>query len=438
MKKLLALILSLLMVLSLAACGAPAEEAPAEEPAEEAAAAETSDFPGAVLTFEDVKEGGVTIIWTLTLRVDGSFFLEENNPFAGVSEHAGESYTVDGDTVTCEGLEPFPMSDIFNVESFTATFNEQFFAPEGYELAEPKSDHLSDYQTVPGTYAYEAYKADFDFSIYWTLVLNDDGTFTLTEDNSMIGSLDEHAGASYEVDGDLVTLHGLDPFPMDDIFKKTDVVVICAEDMTFIPKEAVVDETEEADASDEPSGEPAGLTFNDAKEDGLVIVWSLLLNEDGSFTLTENNPFLGATEHTGESYTEDGDTVTLSGLDPFPMSDIFNVDSITVTVNAKHFAPEGYELEEVVIYSFEEEKADTGLVLNWTLELLDDGSFILTEINPNFADPKVYNGSEYEIDGDTIHCGHMENGPAMGDWAVETDGFDVTVDAETMTFVPVV
>ncbi len=76
--------------------------------------------------------------------------------------------------------------------------------------------------------------------------------------------------------------------------------------------------------------------------------------------------------------------------------------------------------------------------MTWTLELKSDGSFVLTEINPNFTDPKVYHGSEYEIDGDTVRCGHMEDGPAMGDWAVETDGFTVIIDTEALTFEPIV
>ena len=448
MKKFLALMLALVMVLSLAACGGgsnePANDEPAndqpvnDEPANETPAV-PDGFQGAVLTFEEVKEdAGITIVWTLTLRVDGTFYLEENNPFAGASEHAGESFTIDGNTVTCNGLEPFEMSDIFNVESFTATFNEQFFAPEGFELAEPKSDHLSDYQTVPGTYTYEAYKADFDFSIYWTLELKDDGTFTLTEDNSIMGNVEEHAGASYDVDGDIVTLHGLEPFGMDDIFKKSEVVVITAEDMTFIPKEALTDD-EGGSGGEASAASPDALVFNDVKEGGMMtIVYLLVLNDDGSFTLTEQNPFAGDQEHAGASYTIDGDTIKLEGLEPFEMSDIFNVDSLTVTFNEVYFAPEGHELEEVTVYTFEEEKADTGITLTWTLLLKGDGSFVLTEINPNFNDPKVYHGSEYEIDGNTVKCGHMEDGPAMGDWAVETDGFTVTIDEENLTFEPVV
>ena len=436
MKKLFALMLALIMVFSLVACGNTATEPETTVPEE---TVKQNDFPGAVLTYEDVKDdGAVTIVWTLTLRVDGTFLLEENNPFKGATEHAGASYTVDGNTVTCTGLEPFEMSDLFNVTEFTATFNEQYFAPEGCELAEPKSDHLSDYQTVPGTYTYEDYKADFDFSIYWTLVLKEDGTYTLTEDNSMIGAVEEHAGASYEVDGDIVTLRGLEPFGMDDIFKKTEVVVITSEDMTFIPKEAIKDESEEG-AEEEAAPVTGGYTFNEVKDGGeITIVWTLNLNEDGTFTLTETHPFKGDTEHAGAGYTVEGDTITLTGLEPFEMSDIFNVDTLTVKFNEQHFAPEGQELEAVILYTFEETKEDTGLVLNWTLMLNDDGSFVLTEINPNFPNPKVYHGSEYTIEGNLVHCGHMEDGPAKGDWAVETDGFTVEIDTENLTFVPVV
>lgn len=435
--------MALIMVFSFVACGDTTEPTVNTPPVEDNTADEPStpanDFPGAVLTFEDVKDNGaVTIVWTLTLRVDGTFLLEENNPFAGATEHAGASYTVDGNTVTCNGLEPFEMSDIFNKDSFTATFNEQFFAPEGYELAEPVSDHLSDYQTVPGTYVYEAYKADFDFTIYWTLVLKDDGTFTLTEDNSMIQNIEEHEGASYEIDGDIVSLHGLNPFGMDDIFKKSDVVVICAEDMTFIPKEALSDNNSSSGSNQSEAVPGAGAyIFNDVKEGGMMtIVWSLELKDDGTFTLTEENPFAGASAHNGTGYTVNGDTVTLEGLEPFEMSDIFNVDTLTVKFNEVYFAPEGFDLEEVVVYTFEEEKADTGITLTWTLLLKGDGSFVLTEINPNFNDPKVYHGSEYEMDGNTVNCGHMEDGPAMGDWAVETNGFTVVIDPENLTFEP--
>lgn len=455
MKKLLALMLALVMVFALAACGNTNEqqnqngEPPASDPGSDPNSGANSNIlpEGAYLLFEDVKDGGaITITWALTLKVDGSFALEEQHPMAGSTEHAGASYSVSGDTVTCTGLDPFPNSDIFNVDSFTAKFNEQFFAPTGYALAEPVSDHQSDYVTVPGTYAYEAYKADFDFSIYWTLELKDDGSFTLTEDNSMLGNIEEHAGASWEADGDIVSLHGLEPFGMDDIFKKTDVVVITFADMTFIPKEALSGDSGSGGGSaGGPGGGPAAssaggsYTFTDVKEDaGISFVWTLTLNEDGSFSLTEDHPMAGLSTHDGAKYTVDGDSITLEGLDPFPMSDVFNVDTLTVKFNEAHFAPEGKELEKVTVYTFEDVKADTGVTLTWELLLKDDGSVVLTEINPNFGDPKVYHGSEYTADGNTVKCGPLEDAPGMNEWAFSADGFTVTLDPDALTFEPVV
>ena len=67
------------------------------------------------------------------------------------------------------------------VDSFMETADE----PREVEQIEYDADGT----VVPGTYVFEDYKADMDFSIYWNFTLNEDGSYTLSEDNPFIRSM---------------------------------------------------------------------------------------------------------------------------------------------------------------------------------------------------------------------------------------------------------
>ena len=65
--------------------------------------------------------------------------------------------------------------------------------------------------------------------------------------------------------------------------------------------------------------------------------------------------------------------------------------------------------------------------IEWTLTLLADGSYALTEKNDMFPDSNTYTGSAFTRDGDTVVCSAMTGGgPGVYTWA-DPAGFTVTV-----------
>jgi len=210
---------------------------------------------------------------------------------------------------------------------------------------------------VPGTYTFEDYKADMDFSIYWNFTLNEDGSYTLTEDNPFIG-LQEYAGQSSETDGNRVTCG---PMDADKATKEGDwaypdgfSILVNADAMTFQP-EHISDEVfgrEEGGPSEEPAAdgetEAAGQVFvyDDYKE--MVdahIMWTLTIKEDGSFTLVEDNPFGGVQEYAGAEAVVEDDQIVCGPMDPAPAAgDWAFPDGFTVSITGEGtFEPTVFE-----------------------------------------------------------------------------------------------
>jgi hypothetical protein len=90
-----------------------------------------------------------------------------------------------------------------------------------------------------GTYVYDDYKADMDFSIVWTLTVNDDGSYTLTEDNPFIG-VAEYAGQTSEFDGNRINCGEMDADKAttegDWAYPTGFSVLVDADNMTFQPE----------------------------------------------------------------------------------------------------------------------------------------------------------------------------------------------------------
>ena len=75
------------------------------------------------------------------------------------------------------------------------------------EKEKNKLTYVSDYTVVAGTYYYfEIKEATSAASIPWILVLKDDHSFTLTEENSLKGTIDNYAGGVWVSDGNKVSL----------------------------------------------------------------------------------------------------------------------------------------------------------------------------------------------------------------------------------------
>lgn len=201
---------------------------------------------------------------------------------------------------------------------------------------EPKETVTLEYdangKVVPGTYVFDDYKADMDFSIMWNFVLNEDGSYTLSEDNPFIG-VQEYAGQTSETDGNRVTCG---PMDADKATKEGDwayptgfSILVDAENMTFQP-EHISDEVfgREEGEDGQPQGGPGGpqdaaedqvFTYDDVKEDmNVTFVWTLTVKADGSFTLTEDNPFIGLKEYAGTEAKVEGDQIICGAMDPAP------------------------------------------------------------------------------------------------------------------------
>ena len=75
------------------------------------------------------------------------------------------------------------------------------------EKEKNKLTYVSDYTVAAGTYYYfEIKEATSAASIPWTLVLKEDHSFTLTEKNSLKGTVDNYAGGVWVSTGNKVTL----------------------------------------------------------------------------------------------------------------------------------------------------------------------------------------------------------------------------------------
>jgi hypothetical protein len=90
-----------------------------------------------------------------------------------------------------------------------------------------------------GTYIYDDYKADMDFSIVWTLTVNEDGSYTLSEDNPFIG-VAEYAGKSSDFDGNRINCGEMDADKAttegDWAYPTGFSVLVNTDDMTFQPE----------------------------------------------------------------------------------------------------------------------------------------------------------------------------------------------------------
>lgn len=212
---------------------------------------------------------------------------------------------------------------------------------------------------VPGTYTFDDYKAAMDFSIVWTFTLNEDGSYELSEDNPFIG-VAEYAGRTSETDGNRVICGAMDPDKAttegDWAYPTGFSVLVNVDDMTFRP-ENISDEVFGREEGEDggPAGGPGGpqntassgtYTYDDYKE--MVdahIIWTLTINEDGSFTLSEDNPFGGLKEYAGKEAKVEGDQIICGAMDPAPeQGDWAFPDGFTVKITGEGtFEPTTFE-----------------------------------------------------------------------------------------------
>lgn len=92
-------------------------------------------------------------------------------------------------------------------------------------------------------------------------------------------------------------------------------------------------EVKETEVSEDLSGENSDVAGDyvyteNAMDGSLQIPWTLTLNGDGTYILTEENPFMGKMEHKG-TYTYEGDVLHTSAFDVAPqvVADFLNNDT---------------------------------------------------------------------------------------------------------------
>ncbi len=169
----------------------------------------------------------------------------------------------------------------------------------------------------------------FGMAIDWTLTLNADGTYVLTEKNDFVGEK-SYNGKEYTKDGNNVKCGPMESGP--DVFD-------WANPAGF---EATVSGGKFAPAGVEieAEDEPATYKYSETNPFGMAIDWTLTLNADGTYVLTEKNDFVGEKSYNGKEYTKDGDNVKCGPMASGP--DVFdwaNPAGFEATLNGDTFTP---------------------------------------------------------------------------------------------------
>lgn len=331
MKKLFALILALSLILSLAACGSTAE--PAETttaPTTEAPTEAEVEVPLMYTHAED--KGDFIVTWNLTLYSNGYFVIEEISGLSGnTTMHTGTTWTDNGDGTITTG----PWDDSSGDKS-------DFFKPNGEctwtvngdgTVTPPAVEEENEGGVKPGKYTYSEDRGDF--TIEWTIQLNGNGSFVLSEVHGLSGNVTEHTGTAWTDNGNgTVTTGEWDDSSVDksEFFKPNgECTWVINEDGTCAPAE---------EGSEETAGgiNPGKYTYSENRGD-FTIEWSVMLNGNGSFTLEEVHGLSGElTTHTGAAWTDNGDGTVTTGAwdDPsVDKSEFFAEDgTCTWTINA--------------------------------------------------------------------------------------------------------
>ena len=155
-------------------------------------------------------------------------------------------------------------------------------------------------------------------------------------------------------------------------------------------------------ASGEPSGSVAGTyTYDETNVFGLEIAWTLVLNEDGTYALSEENIVAGFATYTG-TYTAAGSVITCGPMaeDGPGYYDWADPAGFTVTVSGETIGPGGEASGEIDVkaafieYIHEWLLAELEINANMTIEQVEDEFMPLVE-QMNFTDfpaEMIYNG----------------------------------------------
>lgn len=203
----LALILALCMIFAFTACGTQSAE-PTEAPTQATEVVEAGI--AGTYHFEHVDEYGDTSRFSIKLRNDGTFTVMTSVGPLGDNICNGTQWTDNGDGTFTTGATDNVLELDFIAEDGTIVWTmldeEGNVSPVGYteptEFLEKPVEEEEEAGPVGGVYTYlESGLAPFD--TLWTLTLNEDGTYVLSEENERAG-LVEYPGVSYTRDGNTV------------------------------------------------------------------------------------------------------------------------------------------------------------------------------------------------------------------------------------------
>lgn len=88
--------------------------------------------PSQIFTYNETNDYGLSSVWTLELKPDGTYVVSESNEFVGDQSYTGDTYTIDGDTVVCgplTGEKPGIANWTSNENGFTVTIDGDTFTP---------------------------------------------------------------------------------------------------------------------------------------------------------------------------------------------------------------------------------------------------------------------------------------------------------------------
>jgi len=294
MKKFLAILMATVMVFALAACGSNNTAATTEAPKGDA---ETYTYT--------VDTGNYKNVWTLALNADGSYTLTEHNGLLDVdTEHAGKTFTKDGDKIACG-----PWDDPTGVPDFCEADGSITWQVKG-DTIEPFID-LSNASKLIGTYVYEEDRGDFVMK--YTVELKPDWSWSIEIFHGLSGGTQVITGDTFE--------------ELSDTSFKTGPREITAEERDFFNEDGscvwnivgeglVKPENENPNAGGAAGSiNPGKYTFLDQTPMG-TSTWEIGLNGSGNghITVVEDN-----IEYSFDSWKDNGDgTVSTSALTPLP------------------------------------------------------------------------------------------------------------------------
>lgn len=235
----------------------------------------------------------------------------------------GVAYLANCDIVNAVTVQDFdPVADLKDAATTIYwdsenSYNEAAQEDAG-ETAEASEEPEVTYELVVEPIVAGEYKCDeltpFDFYVYWTVTLNEDGTYSIFEENSAMGN-STYTGTEWTDNGDGTLTTGPmegDARPMAGWFDADGVGT-----WGYIGDGMLVGIEEGSDAaSDEAGGEAAAVENGYLYEfEGLMgtETMQIVLNDDGTCLMSLPGNVMIVDVYEG-TWSQDGDTVTITGF----------------------------------------------------------------------------------------------------------------------------